>query len=183
MNGKAIKGNSPAVPAESGNGIQYSYEASHSDDFLHGLPGEFAQWNLGSNGIRPISPPDVPASVSRILQNKINILREAIREIESQIKKRSVLNRDFEKDINGEISECRRFLGGLPPPWSEGYRPKMEFLRSSLHKSLLTRKKDRRSETLKYWDDLVSLFKEKRKLLMEYQNIEMTREMLEKQEE
>ena len=55
------------------------------------------------------------------------------------------------------------------PPWKAGFQLRYEFLRVSLHKSLTSRKKDKRTEELKFWDDMVNLIKERRKLLMEYQ--------------
>ncbi len=122
---------------------------------------------------------NISTTVSKVFENKLKILREAIEEIDSELERRKFLNHHFEKQIDGEIEECQDLLGKLPYPWSEGFLPKMEFIRISLHKSLLTRKKDKRTEELKYWDDVVSLLKEKRKLLQEYENLIMTRESLE----
>jgi hypothetical protein len=47
----------------------------------------------------------------------------------------------------------------------------IEFLRTSLHKSLCSRKNHKRAEDLKLWEDLVSLLKERRALIMEYYDL------------
>lgn len=137
----------------------------------NGKPGDAAAKNTGRS--------EVSASVSRVFETKLGILKEAIAEIESGLGKREKLNKAFEKQIDGEISECQDLLGKLPYPWREGFLPKMEFLRVSLHKSLLTRRKDKRAEQLSYWDDVTSLLEKKRDILMEYQSLISTRDSLE----
>jgi len=123
----------------------------------------------------------IAASVSRVFETKLAILKEAMEEIDAGLRAREKLNQAFENQIDAEISECQDYLGKLPYPWSEGFQPKVEFLRLSLHKSLLTRRKDKRTEQLAYWGDVTSLLEKKRNLLMEYQNLIATKDSLEKQ--
>lgn len=105
------------------------------------------------------------------LSRRVQMLREAIEEIDSLIKSREELGRDFGGQIEKEIKEVLFQLSFLPEPWRAGFLPEMEFLRLSLHKSLTSRKKDRRQEDLKRWEHLSELIKEKRKLLMEYEQL------------
>lgn len=119
-----------------------------------------------------------PDTLRTILSRRLQILKDAIEEIDRQIEQRKKLTGHFREQIDAEIEECQSFLGKLPHPWSEGFVPKMEFIRISLHKSLLTRRKDRRSEELSFWEDLTGLIKEKRKLMMEYEEIKNAQEKL-----
>jgi hypothetical protein len=119
-----------------------------------------------------------PNALNTIISRRLQILKDAIEEIDRQIDQRKKLTGHFREQIDSEIEECQSFLGKLPYPWSEGFVPKMEFIRISLHKSLLTRRKDKRSEELSFWEDLTGLIKEKRKLMMEYEEIKNAQEKL-----
>lgn len=121
----------------------------------------------------------VSASISKVFDAKLAILNEAIEEISAGQREREKLNETFEKQIDGEIAECQDLLGRLPHPWSEGFYPVVESLRVTLHKSLLTRRKDKRTEQLAFWDDVTMLLEKKRDLLMEYQNLIATKSSLE----
>lgn len=121
---------------------------------------------------------DLPASLfprrskqsfREILNDRINILREAIVEIETLINQRTKLTERFRYEIEAEIKEALHQLSFLPPPWRQGFLPDMEFLRSNLSKSLTSRKNDRRTADLKEWEDIASLLREKRKLIIEYE--------------
>lgn len=106
-----------------------------------------------------------------ILSERIENLSEAIHELDHALATREALSQKFLKQIKAEIEEVYYQLGHLQPPWKTGFYPKLEFLRLSLHKSLTSRKKDIRSEELKYWQDVVDLLKEKRKFLDEYKSL------------
>jgi len=51
-------------------------------------------------------------------------------------------------------------------------------LRLSLHKSLTSRQKEIRSEELKYWQDVLTILKDKRKFLDEYKALLSTKKRL-----
>ena len=108
---------------------------------------------------------------SGILSKRVAILREAIEEIDRLIQSREKLGEMFKEQIEREIKEVLHQLSFLPEPWREGFLPEMEFLRLSLHKSLTSRRKDRRQEELKRWEHLSQLIREKRKLIMEYEQL------------
>jgi hypothetical protein len=113
-----------------------------------------------------------------ILSERIENLNEAIKELDNALTERKVLSKNFIHQINKEIEEVDYQLGHLNPPWKTGFYPELEFLRLSLHKSLTSRKKDIRSEELKYWQDVITLLKEKRKFLDEYKSLLSTRKRL-----
>jgi len=116
--------------------------------------------------------------VSGILSERIENLREAIEELDEALANRKVLSKKFLKQIDEEMKEIHYQLGHLNPPWKTGFYPKLEFLRLSLHKSLTSRQKDIRTEELKYWQDVITLLKEKRKFLDEYKSLLSTKRRL-----
>lgn len=102
-----------------------------------------------------------PRALANVLSRRLEILKDAIEEIDKKIDERVKLTENFKQQIDAEIEDCQMLLNKLPYPWSEGFQPKMEFIRISLHKSLLTRRKDKRSEELSFWEDLTALMKDK----------------------
>jgi hypothetical protein len=101
-------------------------------------------------------------SLTGILDERIQNLREAIHEIDEALAGRKKLNVRFLEQIDREYQEARYYLNLLQEPWKAGYEPQIEFLRLSLHKSLTSRAKDRRAEELKCWENHVNLAKERR---------------------
>jgi len=116
--------------------------------------------------------------VSGILSERIDNLREAIEELDNALAARNTLSKKFLEQIDEEMKEIHYQLGHLNPPWKTGFYPKLEFLRLSLHKSLTSRQKDIRAEELKYWQDVITLLKEKRKFLDEYKSLLSTKKRL-----
>ena len=119
-------------------------------------------------------------SLTGILDERIQNLREGIDEIDEALTKRERLSRKFIDEIECETEEVKRHLGMLNPPWKTGFYPELEFLRLSFHKSLTSRAKERRTENLKYWENGVNLAKERRKLLDEYKALLATKRRLSK---
>ena len=117
-------------------------------------------------------------AITGILDERIQNLREAIDEIDEALAGRRVLNRQFVEQIDRESEEVKHHLNLLQPPWKLGFYPQIEFLRLSLHKSLTSRAKDRRTEELKYWENGVNLAKERRKFFDEYKALLATRRRL-----
>ena len=121
---------------------------------------------------------DVGGEVTGILSERIKNLSEAIEELDGALAERKVLSQRFRKQIDKEIEEVHYQLGHLNPPWKTGFYPKLEFLRLSLHKSLTSRQKEIRTEELKYWQDVLSILKDKRKFLDEYKSLRSTKKRL-----
>ena len=150
------------MPEEQENGIRkrHSFSSTAVDDNQHR------------------SPSGKSTSITGILDERIANLRDAIREIDEALAGRKQLNLQFLQQIDREAEEARRFLNTLQLPWATGFYPQIEFLRLSLHKSLTSRAKERRSEELKYWENGVNLAKERRKFLDEYKALIATRRRL-----
>ena len=119
-----------------------------------------------------------PSDVTGILDERISNLREAIEEIDAALASRKVLNVDFLEQIEREAGEVKRQLKLLKEPWQMGFKPEVEFLRMSFHKSLTSRAKESRAEQLKYWENGFNLAKERRKFLDEYKALLATRRRL-----
>ena len=126
--------------------------------------------SLGSNLPKPPDPgTDQP--VDNVFAFKLKLLAEAIQEIDRAIAARKVLNHKFHSQIEKEIEEIKYNLGFLQPPWKVGFHPKVEFIRISLQKSMCSRKSNKRAEELKLWEHVLRLVQERRKLIMEYQEL------------
>lgn len=117
-------------------------------------------------------------TITGILDERIENLREAIQEIDDALAGRKKLSQQFLEQIDREAEEVKRHLNMLNAPWKTGFYPELEFLRLSFHKSLTSRAKDRRAEELKYWENGVNLAKERRKFLDEYKALIATRRRL-----
>ena len=117
-------------------------------------------------------------AVTSILDERLENLREAIEEIDDALAGRKQLNVHFLDQIDREAEEAKRHLNTLQPPWKAGFYPELEFLRLSLHKSLTSRAKEKRSEQLKYWENGINLAKERRKFLDEYKALWATKRRL-----
>ena len=117
-------------------------------------------------------------TVTSILDERLENLREAIEEIDAALAGRKQLNVHFLDQIDREAEEAKRHLNTLQPPWKTGFYPELEFLRLSLHKSLTSRAKEKRGEQLKYWENGINLAKERRKFLDEYKTLLATKRRL-----
>ena len=117
-------------------------------------------------------------TVTNILDERLENLREAIEEIDAALAGRKQLNVHFLDQIDREAEEAKRHLNTLQPPWKTGFYPELEFLRLSLHKSLTSRAKEKRGEQLKYWENGINLAKERRKFLDEYKTLLATKRRL-----
>lgn len=116
--------------------------------------------------------------IAGIFDERLQNLSEAIDELDQALAQRRHLSRKFLRQVEEETKEVLRHIRGLNPPWKTGFHPELEFLRLSLHKSLTSRKKDKRAEELKYWEDVTGLIKDKRKLLDQYKALLSTRRRL-----
>ena len=133
-----------------------------------------SQWkdfdSLGSNLPKPPEA-DAGQPVESVFAFKLKVLAEAIQEIDRAIAARKGLNRRFHAQIEKGIEEIKYNLSFLQPPWKVGFQPKVEFIRISLQKSMCSRKNHKRAEELKLWEHTLRLVQERRKLIMEYQEL------------
>jgi len=121
--------------------------------------------------------PSIPQRLAGSFSKKLKILAEAIEELDKEIKNRIRMYYQFQARINGEISRLEVLLEDLDH-FGLGYRDSIEHRRLGLEREILNLKKEKRSESLRAWEDIVSLLKAKRQLVMEYQNLVNTRDML-----
>ena len=111
------------------------------------------------------------SNVTGLISERIENLVQAIDEIDTALIQRRGLNEKFLEQIKEEREEIKRHLRFLNEPWKTGFYPELEFLRLSFHKSLTSRAKDSRSEELKYWQDVIKLVMDRRKLVDEYKEL------------
>jgi len=67
-------------------------------------------------------------SITGIIDERIESLREAIEEIDAALESRKELNNQFLKQIDREAEEVKRHLDMLPAPWTTGFQPEHRFL-------------------------------------------------------
>ena len=116
--------------------------------------------------------------LTELFSERVQNLSDAIDELDQALARRRRLSSKFLHQIEEEAKEVLRHIRKLNPPWKTGFHPELEFFRLSLHKSLTSRKKDKRSEELKYWEDVTGLVKDKRKLLDDYKALLSTKRRL-----
>jgi hypothetical protein len=117
-----------------------------------------------------------------ILISKLKTLAEAIHELEAEVKVREALSKCFLDAIRREIEHVRDLLSRLGEPWSRGYLPAFEELRTKLVSELFNLASRERSERLRAWENIAALKKQRRAFLMEYQALKKTSELLEEPE-
>ena len=129
----------------------------------------------------PVFSPDPVDStnVTGLLSERIENLVQAIGEIDTALIQRKALNEKFLEQIKEEREEIKHHLSFLNEPWKTGFYPELEFLRLSFHKSLTSRAKDSRTEELKYWQDVIKLVMDRRKLVDEYKELLAAKKRLE----
>jgi hypothetical protein len=126
--------------------------------------------------------PGVSKLLTGTFSNRLKILKEAIEEIEREIDERIELGISFRERIDSEVSKCRDFLKRLED-YTIGYNSTIELRRLAFERMIFTLTKELRSEDLRAWEDIISLMKERRNLVIEYKNLMNTRKMFSKEEE
>jgi len=119
------------------------------------------------------------SDVTGLISERIENLVQAIDEIDIALIQRKALNEKFLEQIKEEREEIKHHLNFLNEPWKTGFYPELEFLRLSFHKSLTSRAKDSRTEELKYWQDVIKLVMDRRKLVDEYKELLAAKKRLE----
>ena len=119
------------------------------------------------------------AQITGLLSERLQNIVEAIQEIDTALIQRKALSEKFLEQIKEEWREVERHLRMLNDPWKTGFYPELEFLRLSFHKSLTSRAKDGRTEELKYWQDVIKLILDRRKLVDEYKELLAAKKRLE----
>lgn len=125
----------------------------------------------------PIQDLDLSESLSGTFEDRLRILRQAIDEIDTEILLRKELNETFGnllKDSRDWVSgKLNRFDN-----WQFGYKPSVDFRRTSLERELLGIYRDVRAEQQRAFTDIASLRRERRKLVIEYESLKVTEKAL-----
>jgi len=91
--------------------------------------------------------------------DRVRFLKERIKELEEAIKEREIMNRKFNEEIEKEIAEMERILPTISS--------KDELREFKLNLMML--RMEKRRENTNFWKDIVSLKKQLRELLEEYE--------------
>jgi len=124
-------------------------------------------------------PPAVSTLLTGTFSNRLRILADAIKEIEREMDERIELGIAFRERIDSEVSKCHGLLKHLED-FTIGYNPSIELRRLSMERQIFTLTRELRAEDLRAWEDIISLMKERRNLVMEYKNLVNARKMLSK---
>ena len=116
---------------------------------------------------------ELSESLSGTFKERLNILKEAIEEIDSEIGIRVTLSSSLGESLK---ESARKVTGSLNQfeGWVWGYKPSVDFRRTALQRELLGIYREARTEKQRAFSDIVALKKERRKLLMEYKSLKAT---------
>ena len=101
---------------------------------------------------------------------KIKDLRETIDQIEKEISCRFEMKKAFDKELDYQIGRAAFSLGEFKF-WGLGYNTGVDVKRNMLEKQLVDFRKEKRNNELKFWEDLVRLRKDLRKVTEEYKTL------------
>ncbi len=115
--------------------------------------------------------------LSTFFTEKLNLLRDAIQELKSEVKARKSMGEKFEQEIEDELKLFESSLRDLAPLGNPGG---MGIDRKRIHveKRLVALKEYRRVHKEKLWSNCVWLQKEIFTLLLEYKELLKTYEMV-----
>jgi hypothetical protein len=126
---------------------------------------------------KEIEDQDIPKILVGTFGERLSILKEAIEEIDCEIGIRKELSKSF----HGALKESRDWLTKKLrkfEDWEFGYKPSVDFRRTTLERELLGIYRESRAEQQKTFSDIVGLKKDRRKLLMEYKSLKATGKMV-----
>ena len=123
------------------------------------------------------SNPELKKTVSGTLSGKIKILKEAIAEISQEIEERRKLSKNVLEKIDSDLFTLEYQLKELKH-YVLGHNHSIEFRRLGLEREILGLKKEKRSEAIREWEDISSLLRKRRDLIMEYQSLKNSEKML-----
>jgi hypothetical protein len=112
--------------------------------------------------------PNIPERLAGSFSKKLKILAEAIEELNQEVKKRIKMSYLFQTKIDAEILRLEFLLRELDH-WTLGCEESIEHRRLGLEREILNLRREKRSERLRAWEDIDSLIRRRRELIMEYQ--------------
>ena len=103
--------------------------------------------------------------VSNTFEKRLEILRRAIEDIDSEIGLRLGMNKSFQDTLHGE----RKWIGfklSQFDRWHWGDKPSVDFRRTTLERELLAIYREMRTQSQRAFTDIAGLKKERRKLVV-----------------
>ena len=97
--------------------------------------------------------------LSSTLSERLDVLRERIESLQSQIAERGELHQAFQDAIRAELEELDHLLGHVRI-WSLGVAPSVDGRRTNLERETIGLKKTGWEETLRHWRDVAWMEKE-----------------------
>jgi len=108
--------------------------------------------------------------LNSIFSVRLKILGEPIEEINEEIRLRKSLTKALNGEIDAKVKHLEFLLRDLDA-WTMGYNDSIENRRIELQREILALEKEKRSEKLRFWEDVVSLINKRIDFLMEYQTL------------
>jgi len=119
---------------------------------------------------------DVAGAVGKTLRKKLEILAEAIEEVNQDIQERERISQQVQDKIGTDIFDLEFELRELKK-WALGANDSIEARRLGLERELLDLRQQKRSECIRKWSDISSLKRKKREFIMEYESLTKIKDM------
>lgn len=115
--------------------------------------------------------------LSSFFGEKLNLLRDAIRELKTELEIRKSIGTEFEEEMAGELKLFESSLRDLTPLGKSG-GTSIDKRRIHVEKRMVALKEYRRTHKEKLWHNCVWLQQEIFQLLLEYKELLKTQEMI-----
>lgn len=118
----------------------------------------------------PIEEGRKPKELQDFFTYRIQDLRGTIDKVNQEISTRFEMKKEFEKEIDYQIRKAAFSLGEFKF-WGLGYNTGVDVKRNLLERQLADFRKEKRRTELQCWGDIISLRKDLRKVLEEYNTL------------
>ena len=119
----------------------------------------------------------VKEAVSLTFSARINLLEEAIKEVDQEMLAREQISRRILREIDSEIVVLEQQLEEISH-WQIGQNESVDARRLGLEREILAHKRERRDEIVRRWQDLSALVRRRRDLIMEREELKNLEKML-----
>jgi hypothetical protein len=125
----------------------------------------------------PVRNIDTSDLYAEFFESKLSSLRRQIREIDGDLGRRQVINRELVTEIEHQILSASLFLNQLKH-WAIGYRVGVDMERNLWERNIADLTKEKRSERVRLWRDSVRVNEDRRELTKEYEELLKRRHLL-----
>jgi len=119
----------------------------------------------------------VTEALGRIFSFRLQILKEPIDEINEEIRARDKLTAELSEEVDAKVRHLDFLLRDLDT-WAMGHNDNIENRRLFLMREMLNLEKEKRSERLRFWEDVVSLVNKRRDFITEYKSMKNIRAII-----